>query len=182
MNEDQFLRSERKCLPRNRGANTTSAFALKWRGTCMDAGKTGSVYFLAISIGTKNPPLRSTARIAYKTWLLHSVPLRGGSAHLRGPTAFGRKNVPCVVRRHQGTYFAEAEGREFLFFGRNYIAQKPAPTALSEWGLVFSCRVCPTYAYNVPHVLCKRRQALDEGQCMVFFAQGAFPWEYALPF
>jgi len=55
--------------------------------------------------------LRCAAAIACKSCRLHAVPLRGGSAHLRGPTAFGRKNVPGVQRRHPVTYFAKAYGR-----------------------------------------------------------------------
>jgi len=74
--------------------------------------KTAAPFHYASRQHDKATVLRCAAAIACKTCRLHAVPLRGGLAHLRGPTACGRKNVPCVVRRHQGTYFAEAYGRE----------------------------------------------------------------------
>jgi hypothetical protein len=77
--------------------------------------------------------------------LRRSKDTSGGFAALRGPTAFGRKNVPCVVRRHQGTYFAKAKGRGSYFrssprrfFRLDTTPAKNLHPRTLQWGAGFS--------------------------------------------
>ncbi len=107
---------------------------------------------------------------------------RRGLAHLRGPTAFGRKNVPCVVRRHQGTYFAVAKGREASFFGWNGNQPKTCNPGLSNGLQVFSSRLCPTDTRGQPHCPQFGRSTPFWVVGRVFFAPGATTPPIALPF